>query len=675
MHNTPQHRARRTIAASAALALAVLGVGIPVVASSVTHSDPAQATVVSEPIGGSDPDVYDRSKTFTDDNGSSGTVSIVPCLGWNDTVSGTPERDGTPFGSSGASSIHYDNLASGSGWNPYYADSFSDCTSQAPASGTARTQVTLNPQTDFPTTYYANGTTHVDPDGRAAAWLTWIVTITNDESSTRPTSSWWLGDSTQCTLSELTQDSGDADPKILQPGEKAIYLCTSDPADNQLTGKTLTDFKSATPPTWFESVSASMCWATADEERPASCDTKATISDGGTGKLADTPITVSWNGSTPLLSPSSYCGVDGKVVWSDLSEGMNFTKTTDGTVVTVTFHLWSGYTLTGTSASKISDGKTWVFDIASTRACTIVTPTAPTLVTSDTCGVESTVTVPAAGDGVAYSKTVDGKTVTVTAKLANQYDYKLAAGATTSWTFDTTAATSCVTPTAPTLVASDTCGVDSTVTVPADGDGVTYQKTVDGQTTTVTATAADGFGFAEGVKTVWTFDTSPAITCATPVPPVKIVGAAGVESTIDIPTVPGVHYALKRSGDIVTVTATPLDGFGFPADVETTEWTFNVAAAPAATESPEPTPSATPTPSASTPAPTPSGTAIAETPSASASASGVSSSSAASPASTLANTNSGFGSRLLLVVALTLAMAGIAILLLVRKAAHTHREQ
>ncbi|MFK3672236.1 hypothetical protein ACI2IX_18885 [Leifsonia aquatica] len=66
-----------------------------------------------------------------------------------------------------------------------------------------------------------------------------------------------------------------------------------------------------------------------------------------------------------------------------------------------------------------------------------------------------------------------------------------------------------ITPPIPTLQAPAECGVEPSVLLPSLA-GVLYQQTRTGSTVHVTATVADGYLFAGGATTDWTFDVAPS---------------------------------------------------------------------------------------------------------------------------------------------------------------------
>ncbi|TDP92375.1 hypothetical protein EDF62_1582 [Leucobacter luti] len=153
-----------------------------------------------------------------------------------------------------------------------------------------------------------------------------------------------------------------------------------------------------------------------------------------------------------------------------------------------------------------------------------------------------------------------------------------------------------VTPVAPQQVIDTECGVVHSVSSP-QVEGVTYTQTREGDHITVTATALEGYVFADGAQSVWEFDLQPDTPCldpeteVTPVAPELIKSAeCSVEDTVSTPQAEGVTYAQSREGNKVTVKATPLDGYVF-ADGATAEWTFEI---PAAEQCPEPAKEVTP---------------------------------------------------------------------------------
>ena len=141
-----------------------------------------------------------------------------------------------------------------------------------------------------------------------------------------------------------------------------------------------------------------------------------------------------------------------------------------------------------------------------------------------------------------------------------------------------------VTPVAPALVPSDECEVEATVSTPQVA-GVSYSQTREGNVVTVTATALEGYVIADGATTTWTFTIPEAEECEGPVEPSTVVTPVApalvpsdeceVEATVSTPQVAGVSYSQTREGNVVTVTATALEGYVI-ADGATTTWTFTI---------------------------------------------------------------------------------------------------
>jgi choice-of-anchor A domain-containing protein len=144
-----------------------------------------------------------------------------------------------------------------------------------------------------------------------------------------------------------------------------------------------------------------------------------------------------------------------------------------------------------------------------------------------------------------------------------------------------------VTPVAPTVTTG--CGSSFDVTLPTT-TGVVYGKSRSGDKITVTATPASGYRFPAGVTTSWEFavkdcddpgnpnnpdPNNPGTDGEKVVKPVKPVAndRCGSKYDVTVPKTEGVQYTKKRSGDKITVTATPEDGYVFEAGART-EWTF-----------------------------------------------------------------------------------------------------
>lgn len=162
-----------------------------------------------------------------------------------------------------------------------------------------------------------------------------------------------------------------------------------------------------------------------------------------------------------------------------------------------------------------------------------VTPAAPVLVPAETCGVEPTVQVPETA-GAVYSTTRSGSTVVV--DVVADAGYAIPSGAVTHWELDVTAVPCppepepapepeplpvVVTPVAPVLGAAEVCGAEPEVST-AETEGVTYTRTRDGSTVTVSAVAVEGYEVASGAVTRWAFDVAaepcPTVAPTTPAP-------------------------------------------------------------------------------------------------------------------------------------------------------------
>ncbi|MDO5030783.1 MAG: LPXTG cell wall anchor domain-containing protein [Corynebacterium sp.] len=86
--------------------------------------------------------------------------------------------------------------------------------------------------------------------------------------------------------------------------------------------------------------------------------------------------------------------------------------------------------------------------------------------------------------------------------------------------------------------------------------------------------------------TVYGKSAAPALTEVTPAAPtVADSGQCDVPKTVTIPQVDGVIYSRQDNGDTVVVTATPADGYVFPAGTQT-RWEFNIAAEPCGSTDP-----------------------------------------------------------------------------------------
>jgi len=213
------------------------------------------------------------------------------------------------------------------------------------------------------------------------------------------------------------------------------------------------------------------------------------------------PVTVT--PEAPTLSTPN-CG-EAATVLLPTTEGVEYSKKTDGDTVTVTAATKDGYVLADGATSS------WTLTIPEIVACAVpVTPAAPTLSTP-ACGQTAAVVLPST-EGVEYTKTVDGDSVVVVATAKG--GYTLADGATSRWTLTVPKVVACtvpVTPAAPTL-SKPACGEAATVVLTAT-EGVEYSKKADGDTVTVTATAKDGYVLAEGATSSWTLTIPKVVAC------------------------------------------------------------------------------------------------------------------------------------------------------------------
>lgn len=277
--------------------------------------------------------------------------------------------------------------------------------------------------------------------------------------------------------------------------------------------------------------------------------------------------------AAPTLAPAEQCGVEGTVVIPD-TEGVTYSQTREGNTVTVTATANDGYVIAEGARS------TWEITIPDVEPCPEeVTPVAPTLVPAEQCGVEGTVSIPEV-TGVVYTASTTGRVVTVTATAAD--GYVLAEGSESSWEIELPEIVPCpevVTPLAPELLAADECGVEGTVTIPSV-EGVIYVEARDGNTVTITATAAEGYVLAEGSETEWVIEIPEVVPCPTVVetvvaPVLVPAEQCGVEATVELPVLEGVVYDQVREGNVVTVTATAAEGYVLAEGVETT-WEIEI---------------------------------------------------------------------------------------------------
>ncbi|WP_022888473.1 hypothetical protein [Agromyces italicus] len=206
---------------------------------------------------------------------------------------------------------------------------------------------------------------------------------------------------------------------------------------------------------------------------------------------------------------------------------------------------------------------------------------------ADVCGPDNEkLTVPDDTKFIDWEKHEQNGLITVTATAKKGYVFKQ--GAKTEWTFTIDDA-----PCPPTEVPvggeptfTDSCGVDNEkLTVPADTDFVDWNHSESNGVITVTATPKKDYAFPKGAQTEWTFtiDDSDCI--------VEVVGAPTFSDTCGVDneqlTVPDdtkfIDWEKNEVDGVITVTATPQEGFAFPKDART-EWTYLIDDEPCVVE-------------------------------------------------------------------------------------------
>lgn len=130
--------------------------------------------------------------------------------------------------------------------------------------------------------------------------------------------------------------------------------------------------------------------------------------------------------------------------------------------------------------------------------------------------------------------------------------------------------------------------VDPTVTSETPPVGASFPMTFSSDFDYFISTQGAGGWDGSGVTGQLFF----SVTLAMPAPAVEILPLAptlnpstqcAVPGTVDLPEQDGVSYSVSTVGEDATVTASPLDGFAFPAEA-VASWVFSVAAEPCAVE-------------------------------------------------------------------------------------------
>ena len=199
----------------------------------------------------------------------------------------------------------------------------------------------------------------------------------------------------------------------------------------------------------------------------------------------------------PVLVPAGQCGVDGTVSIPEV-EGVEYTESREGTVVTVTAAPTEGFAFPEGATTS------WTFDVAG-EACPPdeVTPEAPVLVPAGQCGVDGTVSIPDV-EGVEYTESKEGTVVTVTA--APEEGFVFPEGVDTEWVFDIT---------------GEECPAAEVFTVSFDLDGGVGDfpdiKVTAGEEVTLPSTVPtrEGYTFEKWLpmaRTIWFLDPGQTFT-------------------------------------------------------------------------------------------------------------------------------------------------------------------
>jgi D-lyxose ketol-isomerase len=219
---------------------------------------------------------------------------------------------------------------------------------------------------------------------------------------------------------------------------------------------------------------------------------------------------------------------------------------------------------------------------------TVATPALATATTPSCEQPSITVTLPADGNGVTYAASgpltlTSGQSVTITATATT--GYTLPQGYTPQTITNTFDPDSCTVEPIVAQIAQATATTPSceqpsiTVTLPADGNGVTYAASgpltlASGQSVTITATATTGYTLPQGYTPQTITNTFDATTCSgvdsitvsAGTPTVTTPSCDEPNLTVTLPSTTGISYAASgpltlAPGETVTITPTATSGY------------------------------------------------------------------------------------------------------------------
>jgi len=249
---------------------------------------------------------------------------------------------------------------------------------------------------------------------------------------------------------------------------------------------------------------------------------------------------------------------------------IDWSSTRDGNVITVTATAKAGYVF------KPGSTFSWTFTVNDDACPPVVVPVGGEPTFADTCGVDNEeLSVPSDTDFVDWNDSRAGDVITVTATAKDGYAFE--PGAKTVWTF-TVNDGDCIIDVVGVPSFQDTCGPENEqLTVPEDTDFIDWNDSRTGDVITVTATAKDGYAFAEGATTEWKFDVDDE-DCL-----IEVVGAPTFEDVCgpdnERLTVPAdtdtIDWNSTEENGVITVTATAKAGSKFPEGATVT-WTYTV---------------------------------------------------------------------------------------------------
>lgn len=270
----------------------------------------------------------------------------------------------------------------------------------------------------------------------------------------------------------------------------------------------------------------------------------------------------------PMFFPGDTCDEAPTFALPENIEGVEYTTSTDGDIITVTAIAKEGYRF-GEGTQTV-----WTFDMS--FGC-YVTPIAPTFIP----GENPTYNLPTV-EGVEYTVVTEGNTITITATPKEGYLFE--EGAQTVWVFNTDIELEEITPTEPFLFPLDTCGVTPTIMIPKQVGVIFNQENVPNSSVViVNATPDDGYKFTLNSITSWTFNLEEK-ECPPIIPPVYLIEpeiptlkestTCNVIPEVTIPIQEGVEYSEEKIDNKSIITATALEGFTFINGTSTKEWEF-----------------------------------------------------------------------------------------------------